>query len=456
MPYEKLASAENILKGNLASAWNILEGTSGDYTDLGIARRFGGATAAYSLRDIGAMNGRVVKVRRNNDSQEEDFSANQIEAGVLENFCNNVLTVGTAVNGTGSFPYGSFTANGNTGFSADNSGGSTASAGFPYTFKTGDIMTVTYTVSNFTSDSGLSPAIRGTTGTGSTTQVAGGGTTFTANGTYTDTLTATADGTHLMYADGNTGSYTISNFAVTSHKTDGFVTKWYDQSGNGRDASQTTPASQPFIVQNGAQVKLQSLPSVNFAGRGSSSARGLVTNYDISSEGNLTEYSIYAAFDNNSLTPRASLFTAGDPINGSTSYGGFDIFVNSSGGRLEINHQEHGTSTITTVRPVDDFNSGDTYRILTVNYNSSSLLSKLINVTSDSNAENTSPQKPVARDGNATAQYLKIGAAYTFQYTDSWQGFISEIIMFEKDIRSDNDDIVSDLTSFYGQPSSTP
>ena len=86
MPYEKLASAENILKGNLASAWNILEGTSGDYTDLGIARRFGGATAAYSLRDIGAMNGRVVKVRRSSDSQEEDFSANQVASGVLETF----------------------------------------------------------------------------------------------------------------------------------------------------------------------------------------------------------------------------------------------------------------------------------------------------------------------------------------------------------------------------------
>ena len=86
MPYEKLASAENILKGNLASAWNILEGTSGDYTDLGIARRFGGAAAAYSLRDIGAMNGRVVRVRRSSDNQEEDFSANQVAIGLLETF----------------------------------------------------------------------------------------------------------------------------------------------------------------------------------------------------------------------------------------------------------------------------------------------------------------------------------------------------------------------------------
>jgi len=31
----------------------------------------------------------------------------------------------------------------------------------------------------------------------------------------------------------------------------GFVTRWYDQSGNGRDAIQTVLVSQPLIVQNG-------------------------------------------------------------------------------------------------------------------------------------------------------------------------------------------------------------
>jgi hypothetical protein len=64
MSSEHLASAQNELKGNLGGAWNILDGAQGQYQDLGIARRFGGAAAAYSLRDIGAMNGRVVNVRR--------------------------------------------------------------------------------------------------------------------------------------------------------------------------------------------------------------------------------------------------------------------------------------------------------------------------------------------------------------------------------------------------------
>ena len=67
MSSEQLADGVNPLDAELAATWDILKGYSGRDTDLGIARRFGGAAAAYSLRDIGAMNGRVVKVRRDSN-----------------------------------------------------------------------------------------------------------------------------------------------------------------------------------------------------------------------------------------------------------------------------------------------------------------------------------------------------------------------------------------------------
>ena len=38
--------------------------------------------------------------------------------------------------------------------------------------------------------------------------------------------------------------------------TNGFVTTWYDQSGNGRDATQTTAANQPQIVSSGSVLTL--------------------------------------------------------------------------------------------------------------------------------------------------------------------------------------------------------
>jgi hypothetical protein len=98
MSSELLGSAQNVLKGNLGGAWDINKGYADAYTDLGIARRFGGASAAYSLRDIGAMNGPVVNVRRephdDDDpgvADETDFSANQVQSGVLEDWVNGKL-----------------------------------------------------------------------------------------------------------------------------------------------------------------------------------------------------------------------------------------------------------------------------------------------------------------------------------------------------------------------------
>ena len=78
MSSEILGGAEDVLKGNLGGAWDIKHGYAGAYTDLGIARKFGVAAAAYSLRDIGAMNGPVVRVRRESDNAEADFSADAV------------------------------------------------------------------------------------------------------------------------------------------------------------------------------------------------------------------------------------------------------------------------------------------------------------------------------------------------------------------------------------------
>jgi hypothetical protein len=47
---------------------------------------------------------------------------------------------------------------------------------------------------------------------------------------------------------------------------DGFVTTWYDQSGNGRHAAQTTAGTQPRIVSNGAIVTENGRPAPRFDG----------------------------------------------------------------------------------------------------------------------------------------------------------------------------------------------
>ena len=55
---------------------------------------------------------------------------------------------------------------------------------------------------------------------------------------------------------GFTANGDLDTSALQAHvgSGDGFITTWYDQSGNGRNAAQTTPAAQPRIVSNGAIV----------------------------------------------------------------------------------------------------------------------------------------------------------------------------------------------------------
>jgi hypothetical protein len=48
--------------------------------------------------------------------------------------------------------------------------------------------------------------------------------------------------------------------------TNGFVTTWYDQSGNANNATQTTAANQPQIVSSGSVVLDNGKPSVRFDG----------------------------------------------------------------------------------------------------------------------------------------------------------------------------------------------
>jgi len=61
---------------------------------------------------------------------------------------------------------------------------------------------------------------------------------------------------------------TLDETALLNHvgSNNGFVTKWYDQSGNGNDASNATASQQPQIVTSGSVVKENGKPAIAFDG----------------------------------------------------------------------------------------------------------------------------------------------------------------------------------------------
>lgn len=65
-----------------------------------------------------------------------------------------------------------------------------------------------------------------------------------------------------------TGDYDLDTASLLTHcgGGDGFVTTWYDQSGNGNDATQGTALNQPQIVSSGSVILENAKPALQFDG----------------------------------------------------------------------------------------------------------------------------------------------------------------------------------------------
>lgn len=88
--------------------------------------------------------------------------------------------------------------------------------------------------------------------------------------------------------------------------TDGFVTTWYDQSGNNRNVTKTTAASQPQIVSSGSTITDNGKPAIQF-----SSVHAIKLQY---TEGELlsSNDSLFAMAYNPSTTSNYNVFDAAE------------------------------------------------------------------------------------------------------------------------------------------------
>lgn len=68
----------------------------------------------------------------------------------------------------------------------------------------------------------------------------------------------------IGFVNGNLDTASLKTFVGTGGTDDGFVVTWYDQSGNGRNASESTAGNQPKIMDNGVIYRVNSKPAVYF------------------------------------------------------------------------------------------------------------------------------------------------------------------------------------------------
>ena len=174
--------------------------------------------AAYSLRSLTGSDPKVVRVRRESDNHEQDFTASEVSSGALVDFVNTQVTAPLDIQALTS------------------------------TGRDGDflIAKAAYSLRSL--------------GTRQATVAATGDTVARANGKYVCQVRRSSDDALKSFTADEITDGTLLSFVGTSGSDNGFVKTWYDQSvttqagdtATGNHATQATAASQPKIVSSGS------------------------------------------------------------------------------------------------------------------------------------------------------------------------------------------------------------
>jgi len=257
----------------------------------GILDTYTGAAAAYSVRRLSSSyTGGLIRVRRSSDDAEQDIgydsNGEDLDTFGLLAFVNADVDTYTSdfSSGTDSFSEHSTTNAGNIDGVSDGTtskddvlrvtmtGGSTSHqirrANIFDGANTYDISFEYYIPSantkldqivfrtNVGGDGDTAFSNVGTWSTGSISD-------FTPSGTQVR-FNATDGGAFIFDADGDV--FYLKNIVVTQTTADGAVTTWYDQTGNGNNATNSTASEQPLIVSGGTLVEENSKAAIDFDG----------------------------------------------------------------------------------------------------------------------------------------------------------------------------------------------
>ena len=274
---------------------------------VGLLDLYPNAAAAYSLRKLrAAYSGNVVRVRRSVDNAEADFNPTEITDGTLLSWVGGVnlllfseqfdnpyylKLLGTLTTNQTAAPDGSLTAdlftktsgiNTVSGLRANGVYSSTGIHTYSIYVKqnvgdnvlirldlVGNTANATFNFSTKTISTVGANAISATA-----TELSDGWFRLTLTGNVTSTAWSisiinlftnpTNDSVYVWGAQLEEGA-TAGDYAPTTSNVSGYgyVTTWYDQSGN-NDATQATAASQPKIVDAGVLVEENGKPAVDF------------------------------------------------------------------------------------------------------------------------------------------------------------------------------------------------
>jgi hypothetical protein len=232
----------------------------------------------------------------------------------------------------------------------------------------------------------------------------------------------------IGFSGGVIDSASLASFVGSNS---GFVTTWYDQSGNGRNMTQATLSIQPRIVLSGTTDALEDVAMIRFL-TALNSTRWLRSTWTST----LTAQTVFAAIAHHSSWGSAShwgrVYTQSD--NG--------VDWSTSGTYIPLARQNN-TASINSGNAASAAFSYDT-RLIATGKHTGTVASIRVN-------ENT----PITASNTLNKQFLhrRIGAVITANdgnaTSDGWEGWIGEIIDYSADMTADEAAIRGAMNDYW-------
>jgi hypothetical protein len=206
----------------------------------------------------------------------------------------------------------------------------------------------------------------------------------------------------------------------------GFVSIWYDQSGNGRNAIQLSTTLQPFIVVLGIITLQNSKPSILFDGINDFLRYSVGVNFITSNT--LSSWAVANKINSTNPSGRVYGINGGGPDFNSLDGAVLTVIDSSNLALLVRNNTTLGTQPYT--------------------YNTFVLFNTIFTGTTGNFYKNNSAASSAAQTGNFNSGAFNIGYGVGSP-GDFHAGYISEIILYSTNQISNRSGINTNINSFY-------
>jgi hypothetical protein len=231
--------------------------------------------------------------------------------------------------------------------------------------------------------------------------------------------------TNVSGDGGDTSATTLGGFITEGGNQDATVTTWYDQSGNSRNAPQSTTGEQPIIASSGVlETDANGKPTILFDGTDDDldlpttvmSSLDSVSAFNVCSSSNTSDTRIALGLSRSQGSAKRHYL----PVqNNDQFFHNYDApFVPSSQKLSDVDTNQHLFSSVAGASTAKGFFDG---------------------------GEAKFSQSSVSTYASNTA-----GGIGSTNGTANWQGDISEIIIYNSDQTSDFDAINTKIKSYYG------